>query len=258
MNTNPSPSKTHPTAARRGLSLALAVAAVAALGACTGNPGAGSAAYKEGVLGNGSFVFACDDGIACRPYSNDADKFPKAIASGSNFDVRFVPKGQEGNALVLSDGRRYEGIKTTALAPYVEPAGDGDGFAAVKAGFGTVLARDSRGTIVDYVTLTIVQPDTLIVYDANYDGGLFAKPPPQLEALNMNVDDRGSYRVVAGYARAEAAGSIPVDWSSDDPTVVQIESYSGRVVNVIAKKAGNATLTAKGAGVIKTVPVEVK
>lgn len=236
-----------------------AMVAVAALGAsgalagCNDNPAPGSAAYKEGELGNGDFLFACDDGVACLPYSGDAKRFPKQIATGSNFDVRFVAKGQQGTTINI-DGKQYDGVTVEAVAPYVSKA-PGE-FAAVKPGYGTVIARDSAGTVIDYVTLKIVPPDDLIVYDANYDAAR-GDDPPRIQSITLKVEEAPRYRVVAEYGGNAAAGSIPVKWESKNPAVVAVESYANGVVNLRAKSAGTAEITATGASLEKTIEVEV-
>jgi hypothetical protein len=224
-----------------------------ALSGCNDNPAPGSTAYKEGELGNGDFLFACDDGVACLPYSGDAKKFPTAIASGATFDVRFVAKNQQGTSITI-DEKRYDGITTVGLAPYVSSGPSG--FSASKPGFGTILVRDSGGTVIDYVTLKFVKPDTLVVYDAAYDVGR-GKEPPAIQALNLKVDDASSYRVVAQYNRESIAGSIPVEWESESPDIVEVESYTRGVVNLRAKGAGKTTLVANGGGLAKTINVEV-
>lgn len=245
-----------------GLSVVALAVAAAFVAGCNGNPPPGSAAYKEGELGNGDFLFACDDGVACLPYSGDAKKFPRAIASGATFDVRFVSKNEQGATVNVDfvdvDGKRYEGLRTTALPPFVEEGPDGS-FVAAKPGFGTVVVRDQHSFVVDYVTLNIVKPDALVVYDANYDVA-FGTSPPQLQTVTLKVDERSSYRVFAEHARDPIAGSIPVTWTSADPEVLAVESYSprSRVVTVVAKKAGTTTLQAEGAGLTKPITVEVK
>jgi hypothetical protein len=240
--------------ARRGAVIAVALLAASAT-ACT-NPVPGSDAYKEGELGNGSFLFACDDGLACLPYSGDAQKFPKAIATGATFDVRFVAKNQQGSIIIIND-HTYEGVRTSGLGPYVSDGATG-GFVAEQPGFGTIFARDSHNTIIDYVTINIVKPDSLVVYDAN-TGVSFAKDPPRIQSVSMAVEDRKSFRVVAARTNEPVAGSIPVEWSSDHPEYVEIESYTSHVATVHAKQAGTATLTAKGGGTLeKTINVEVK
>ncbi|OJY25133.1 MAG: hypothetical protein BGO98_09040 [Myxococcales bacterium 68-20] len=233
--------------------IATVTLSIGALAGCSGNPTAGSEAYKEGELGNGDFLFACDDGLACLPYSGDAKRFPDAIASGATFDVRFVAKNQQGPVIVIKE-KRYEGIKTVAIGPYVSQGPDG--FAAVKPGYGTVMVRDSGGTVIDYVTLKIVKPDALIVYDANYDVAK-GNVPPRIQALNLKVDQTPSYRVVAEYNLKAVAGSIPVEWTSDASDVVVVESYSDRVVNLRAKGVGKTKIKADAGGLVKEIDVEV-
>jgi hypothetical protein len=226
---------------------------IGALSGCNGNPAPGSEAYKEGELGNGDFLFACDDGVACLPYSGDAKKFPSKIATGSIFDVRFVGKNQQGTVITIKD-KKYDGIKTEPVAPYVSKGPDG--FVAVQPGYGTLIVRDSKGIVIDYVTMHFVQPDDLIVYDANYDAAK-GKQPPQIQTLNLKVDATPSYRVVAEHAAEAVAGSIPVKWESLDDTIVEVESYSRGVVNLRAKGVGKTKISAKGAALEKQMDVEV-
>lgn len=238
---------------KRTTTIAGAIAlSIGALAGCN-NPASGSPAYKEGELGNGDFLFACDDGAACLPYSGDAAKFPAQIAIGSSFDVRFVSRGQQGSVITIND-KRYEGIVAQPVAPYVSKGPDG--FVAKKPGYGTIIVRDSKGTVIDYVTLKIVQPNDLIVYEASYDVSR-GKEPPRIQAMNLKVGESPSYRVVAEYGAEPAAGSIPVKWESDDNTVVEVESYSRGVVNLRAKGAGKTKVKASGAALEKQIDVEV-
>ena len=232
---------------------ALALAMGGVLAGCSSNPSPGSGAYKEGELGNGDFLFACDDGVACLPYSGDAKKFPGQIATGSNFDVRFVSKDQQGPDIFI-DNKRYEGVVAQPLEPYVSKGPEG--FTAKKPGWGTIVVQDSKGTLIDYVTIKIVQPNDLIIYEAGYDVSR-GKEPPRVQAMNLKVGDAQSYRVVAEYAAEPAAGSIPVKWESNDPATIQVESYTRGVVNLRAKKAGKTTVTATGAALEKQIDVEV-
>ena len=232
--------------------LALAALASMMLTGCPGeNPGPASTAYKKGELGNGGFLFACDDSVACDRWStNDAADFPAAIATGAVFDVRFVESGEQGWT-PLSSGK-YHGVTEQPVEPYV---GKGyDGFTSLRPGLGTIVARDSRGNIVDYVTLKIVKPDALVVYAAEYRG---PRPAP-IDALSLAPAERRSYRTVAEHGHEPVAGSVRVRWESADPSVVRIESYQRGVVNVLAGAAGKTKLVAVGAALTKEIEVEVK
>lgn len=229
-----------------------AVLSLFALAGCTSNPPAGSSAYKEGKLGNGSFLFKCDDAVACDRWStDDAKDFPTHIAAGSNFHLRFVADGQEGTTLNIK-GRRYDGITLAPVGPYVSSGPDG--FAAVNAGYGTVYARDSNGAVIDYVTLRIVKPNDLVVYQAEYKG----VDPPPVANIEMTVGQRQAFRTFGRYNQQAIAGSIPVQWKSADSNIVDVESYSRGVVTLLPKAAGKTKLTAVGAGLSKELDVEVK
>jgi hypothetical protein len=223
-----------------------------ALAGCTGNPPEGSTAYKEGKLGNGSFLFKCDDSVACDRWStDDAKDFPTQIALGSNFHLRFVADGQEGTTLNIN-GRRYDGITLAPVGPYVSSGPEG--FAAVQAGYGTVYARDSNGAVIDYVTLKIVKPDELVVYQAEYKG----VDPTPVTTIEMTVGQRQSFRTFGRYNHEAVAGSIRVQWKSADPDVVEVESYTRGVVTILPKKRGNTKLTAVGQALTKEIDVDVK
>ena len=237
---------------------AATLGAIALLGAgtgCNGNPTTGDAAYKEGELGNGDFLFTCDDTVACHRWSNDAKRFPTQIATGSNFDVRFVAKGEQGTtSTILVKDKKYEGITTDAIAPYIGKGGSE--FAALKPGYGTVVVRDNRGVIIDYVTLKIVQPDGLVVYDASFDATKNSDPLA-IQNLNVKVGETPSFRVVAEYNLQPVAGAIPVKWEPVDPNIVEVASYARGVVNLRAKAVGKTTLKAVGGGLTKEMNVEV-
>jgi hypothetical protein len=239
-------------------------------GGCNGNPSVGSPAYKEGRLGNGSFLFRCDDSVACDRWSTgDAKDFPDLIATGANFNLRFVADGQEGTITIA--GTRYDGVTIEPVSPYV---GRGPlGFASLKPGFATVIARDAKGYVIDYVTLNIVKPDSLVVYSAEYKGS----SPVPVEKMTFTTSatssssssssstggtpitsgSRKSFRTVGQVSLRAIAGSIQVKWESADPTIADVESYSGGVATVIGKKVGTTKLKAIAGGLEKNIDVEV-
>jgi hypothetical protein len=238
-----------------------AFAVVATVGCNSTDPPEGSPARKAGSLGNVDFVFSCaDTGAACLPYSGDAAKFPDRIATGSTFDVRVISKDQPSPSIIVINEHRYEGITIDGVSPYF---GRGvDGLVAKQPGIGTLIVHDSAGTVIDFVPLTIVQPKTLLVYDANYNSTI-GKEPPRVSSAKLKVGDTQGYRVV-GEADSTAtsggsaiAGSFPVEWTSSDDKIVSIDGYDGGVVNLRANAVGTVTLTADGAGIRKTLEVEV-
>lgn len=224
-----------------------------ALGACTPNPSPGDAAYRDGSLGQGSFAFACDDGLACHVTSSgDAKTFPSMIATGSRFDVRFVPNDEQGVDDPF-DSSSTNGIVITPVAPYLENGIDG--LAAVKPGWGTLLATDATGAVVDYIIVTIVQPDALVVYDANTP--LTLENPASIDEVSLSPGDTRTFRVVAEKNDERVAGALTTSWSSSDESILDVDRSPGGLVTVRAKKAGSATLTAKGAALETKVTVDV-
>jgi hypothetical protein len=225
---------------------------VALAGCNSGNPEQGSPAYREGKLGNGSFLFRCDDSVACDRWStNSAKDFPTRIATGSTFNLRFVVDGKEGGTLDIN-GTTYTGITLEPVRPYVSSGPNG--LSAIQPGYGTVLAKDASGHIIDYVTLMIVQPDSLVVYKADYKGSA----PPPVQAIRMTVGERQSFRTVAQYKLEAIAGSIQVGWNPLDRAVADVESYTKGVVTIVAKSEGKTTLAVQGAALPEgNIAVEV-
>jgi hypothetical protein len=223
------------------------VCAAATLIAC-GNPPAGSPEYKQGALGNGGFLFQCGDSVACDRWSDgNAKDFPSQIATGSTFQLRFVAAQDQGDLNADSQ----QGTTLRPLPPYVSSGPEG--FTMLKPGLGTVIARNAAGSVIDYVTLRIVKPDALVVYAAEYKGD----SPPPIESLTLASSNRRSLRTVGQWNKQALAGSIHIEWTSSDDNVIGVESYTGGVVTLLAKKAGTATLTAAGAALTKTISVQV-
>jgi hypothetical protein len=231
-----------------GLLAVSGLVSVLGLAACS-TPAPGSTAYKQGTLGNGGFLFQCDDSVACDRWStNNAKDFPTQIATGSTFHLTFVASQDQGDVF---SGNAYPGSTLNAVAPYVSSGPDG--FTMVKPGYGAVVVRQPDGAVIDYVTLKILKPDALVVYAAEYKGD----NPPPVDSLSLKVNDRKSFRTVGQKDKSALAGSIRVEWTSADPNLLTVESYAGGVVNIVAKAAGTTTLTAAGAALTKAITVQV-
>lgn len=238
-------------AIRVGLLPALVLAALAMATGCAGvgNPSPSSPSVKTGTLGNGGFTFKCDDSVACDRYHN-ADTFPSSIAEGSTFDLQFF---------LRADSHGYDYLKNAEAGTTIEPVGKyvnqgASGFAAVEAGIATVTARDNKGWIVDYITVNIVKPAGLVVYDASYTGD----DPPRIASIQLDPGESRSFRTVAkGADQQVLAGLVTVEWTSDDKNVVDVESYSKGKVTIVAKASGVAHLVAKGAALEQTIDVTV-
>jgi hypothetical protein len=231
---------------------ALVLGLAAAAMACTGgerNPSPSSTSVQKGQLGNGGFTFRCDDSVACDRWNN-ADNFPDAVALGSTFEMQFY----------LLDGTRgYSYLKDAERGTTVEPVGKylghgAAGFAAVAPGVATIAARDQKGWLVDYITVRIRKPDSLVVYDSEYRG----EDPTRIQRVTIPAKgDRKSFRVVAQAGVEALAGMVTVEWSSDDESIVAVEGYSKGKVTIVATGTGSTKLRAKGASLEQELPVTV-
>ena len=230
----------------------LAAAAVAFAAGCTGgerNPSPSSTSVQKGQLGNGGFTFRCDDSVACDRWNN-ANTFPEAVALGSTFEMEFY----------LLDGTRgYSYLKEAERGTTIESVGKyinrgASGFAAIEPGIATIASRDQKGWLVDYITVRIRKPDSLIVYDSEYKG----EDPTRIQRANLEtVGDRKSFRVVAKAGVEALAGMVTVEWTSEDESIVAVEGYSKGKVTIVAMGKGSTKLHAKGASLEQELPVTV-
>lgn len=231
----------------------LAVSVVSVTAGCTGgerNPAPSSQSVQKGQLGNGGFTFRCDDSVACDRWNN-ADKFPDAVALGSTFDLQFYLLDGTRGFSYLKDAERG-----TTIVPVGKFMNNGvSGFAAVEPGVVTIAARDQKNWLVDYITVRVRKPDSLVIYDSEYKGD----NPGRLLRINIDEGTTKSFRVVAQAGVEQLAGSVTVEWSSDDDTVAAVESYSRGKVTILATgtKGATTTLRAKGASLEQTLTVTI-
>jgi hypothetical protein len=213
-----------------------------------------SSGYQPGALGNGGFLFNCDSvATSCSHFSNDANKFPKAVAVSSTFSVRFVPKSDtSGIQIHFNESAPDKGITVESVGDYITTGPSG--LTAVKLGFATLASKDAAGQLVDYTTIRIVKPDTLVVYPASTSA---APTPVAKVTLSLASSDLKSYQAFARSGAEELAGKLQIDWASSDPTTFDV-NVSAAGATLTAKKAGNATLRVTGATFLQEIPVEVQ
>jgi hypothetical protein len=146
------------------------------------------------------------------------------------------------------------GTTTESIGKYINRGASG--FAAVEPGIATIAARDSKGWLVDYITVRIRKPDSLIVYDSEYKG----EDPTRIQRVTIaEKGDRKSFRVVAQAGVEALAGMVMVEWTSEDDSIVAVEGYSKGKVTIIAtgQPGQSTTLHAKGASLEQELPVSI-
>lgn len=243
----------------RAMAKALVGAAFAIIALGCGEPAAGDPAYKNGDLGKGGFLFGCADGVACRTFSGDAAKFPKKVASGSTFAVRFVANEDMGGGNIVdfdTSDTEYNGTHVEGVAPFFTRAPGIGIAAATRPGIGTLVARTSDGTVIDVTALTIVKPAKLVVYEADATSATTSVTTLSLSAKD-SVGKR--LRIVAQNAASDIlAGSITHAWTFDPPNIARVDRKDDGVSTFVGLKAGTTTATVTGAALTATVTVEVK
>jgi hypothetical protein len=233
--------------------LALALGATAFGTGCSAAPGTTDPSYAPGELGNGGFVFSCDDSVACDKYSGTADKFPKDnISVGSRFNVRFLPKGAVVG-IAPTDPSKGQTLGTVG-DDYLTTA-PGGAFSAQKAGFASLVARSADGRLVDFITVEIQKPDSLVVYDT--DSGSSDSDLVELDSITLKVGESKSIRALARAHGRDLAGALRYDWTAVDASVVGIGSATDTRATIVGKQAGTTSLMIEGGSFQQTVKVEV-
>lgn len=237
----------------RNLSTAVALGALLFGAGCTiSSAGPG---YEEGELGNGGFLFTCDDSVACEDDTNDASAFPSAVSLGATFAVRYVPQTRAGTDIRFNESEKNRGITVSPTGQFISSGPDG--FVGIKEGYGTLASRDASGRIIDYVTLRVAKPDALVVYEASLSSGATAPTPVKVDNVELRTGSRRSYRVRAQENHQDLAGSLRVQWESDDESIVAIDSVQSNTVTVTAKKEGTTKLHATGGTFVEDIVVTV-
>ncbi|MDB4946887.1 MAG: hypothetical protein JWP97_6421 [Labilithrix sp.] len=242
--------------------LFLLVPLLPALAGCSAIDTTGS---RTGELGNGGFYLSCDDAVACAPLSDDARQFPDAVAVGSTFTVRFEPPATllQGTNLVLTTapdrgivietvGERAGGAPFLTRGP--------KGLSGQKLGFGTIVARDAAGHVIDFTNLEVAKPDSLVVYRTDEDGhglgtGLAVS---DVTGIEIQRGARQTYRALAQRSRQTLAGSLATQWTSSDESVLVVDQASDGTVTVQGVAAGQASLVVTAATFEQRLTVQVQ
>lgn len=224
----------------------MAAAAALLIVGCSSKLESGTPAYKAGELGNGGFEFTCDDSVACNKF-NAAATFPNTVARGASFRVKYVPRDARTNEPGSSAGVTTSAVGNTYLS--YGP----DGFVGVKAGLGTITARNAQGQLVEFTTIKIEKPDTIVVYDGEYSG---TTTPPLIDKVTLSVGERKTLRALARSGGHDLAGLLQYEWATDG-VIVGVDSPMQGKATITAKKAGTATLTVTGGTFTQEIPVEV-
>ncbi len=226
---------------KRLLFLFLPIAAFVACEPVDVSPG--SPSYQGGHLGNGGFAFTCDDSVVCGDY-NAADKFPDAVALGSKFTIRYIAKsGSSSTGVTLSD----------VGGTHLSNLGAGD-FTAIAEGVATVAAKDSGGTLVEWVELPIRRPDAIVISNTKSSSAL-AKTTIDIDAYD---DDLLQFRASAQYQHNALAGELGYEWASSDASILRVQPNGEGRAYVTPMKAGTVTLTATGGTFSQSIEVEVR
>lgn len=206
---------------------------------------------KPGELGNGGFYFSCDDAVSCLRYSNDAAKFPKSVALGSNFRVRFVSNASTSKQISFDDSSPDRGITVEPVGAFVSRGPNG--LTALKVGEATLISRDAAGRLIDFVNVHVSKPDALVVYEAQDVGD----SPARVSEIELHKNQRTSYRAFAQEKMAVLAGTLGVEWRTEPEAVLSIDGVTDGTVTVVGRTPGSAKLIATGGTFSTEIPVTV-
>ena len=228
------------SAMERLIAIGVASLLVTALAACSSDIGPGSSEYGAGSLGNGGFAYTCDESVKCGE-SNSADPFPTTVSLGGKFTVRYVPRtSNQSDAVGITVGTVGTDYFTFAV---------GDALVAKTPGFGTLVARDRTGTVVDFQVLKIAKPTAIAV---------FAKDVEILGDTSMSSSETRLFRATARAGTDDLAGVLNYEWTVDKPDVIQVNPTGTGSVNITGRGPGSATLTVTGGTLTQTLTVTVE
>lgn len=219
----------------------IAATVVIALAGCgeAGQPTGASVA--AGQLGNGGFAFTCDDSVACDRYSNTAKTFPDAIALSSTFRIQYVAKDPKTTGITVG------AVGDSFIAPSPK------GFTALRAGWATIVARNASGEILEFLSVPVQKPDSLVVYDAGYVGS----SPTPITTVKMNVGDVRSLRALARAGRVDLAGTLQYEWTSPADGVLSVYGDATGKVTIVASNAGSTRVRVVGGTFEEELAVQV-
>jgi hypothetical protein len=228
--------------AHASLATLAALAALAALAGCQSNGVPTGAQVATGQLGNGGFAFDCDDSVACDRYTNAAKSFPDAIALSSTFTIRYVPKS--GGS---STGVTVGAVGETFIAPGV------NGLTALHTGYGTIVARNASGAVVEFASVPIYKPESLVIYDAAYTG----TSPVPITSVTLHVGEVRNLRALARAHTFDLAGTLQYEWTSPSDGVLTLNQEATGKVTLSGATVGTTHLTVAGGTFEQDLSVQV-
>jgi hypothetical protein len=203
-----------------------------------------------GELGNGTFAYPCDTSTLSCDADNHATPFPTAVASGAKFKIDFQRPDNKANIeSVLPISKQI-----------IDVAPDGY-FTANRAGWGGFMAKNPGGQLVDFSEVRIVKAGSVWLNAHSDDPLVTDQNDFQTLTITTGGISQATYNISANLhssTKELLAGEVDFEWKVTDPTVVEITNPSGHKATITGKKAGTTTLTVSGAGVTKTVSVQVK
>ena len=233
------------------------ISAVIALVAVTSGCSATDSGYQGGELGNGGFYLSCDDAVACASGTDDAKKFPKTVAVGSTFSVRFTNVTQSGTNIQLTNAPD-QGITIDPVGSFITRGVQG--LSGQTVGIATIAAHDAAGQLIDFVNIEVGRPDALVIYDATDAGDSdFSTTTPTIVS-SLDLQSTGDTRTLRAFAqrnKTTLAGTLAIEWTSSDPSIVDIVSTDGGGATIVGKKSGSANITATGGTFTQSIEVTV-
>lgn len=196
-----------------------------------------------GELGAGSFTYECEqEGYdpACADSFSNQHTVPAKVAVEAPFEVTFY----------ATSGSDEPGTASVVAASGEMISGSNARFTFVKPGFGAILARESSGTIIDFLHIQALPVDHL---------GLRAGGKDVSDTLQMDVGD--SLLVTAEPEDAQGAilsGALEYTWSATEDIVsLDVQDYSPNQVELVANAEGTVQVTVSAAGRAQTIQLVI-
>lgn len=196
-----------------------------------------------GELGAGSFTYECEqEGYdpACADSFSNQQTVPAKVAVDAPFEVTFY----------AGSGGDEPGTASVIAASSEMIFGSSAGFTFQKPGHGAILARESSGTVIDFLHLQALPVDHLDLRA----GGQAASG-----TLQMEVGDSLLLTAEPEDAQGDIlSGALTYTWSSNGDIVdLDVQDYSINQVELVANAEGTVQVTVSAAGRAETIQVVV-
>jgi hypothetical protein len=198
----------------------------------------GSDSGSTGALGQSETSPECDPGdVSC---GLDG---PIAVGARLPLQISITAPGVAASSIAL------ESTKTNVLAV------DGASVKGVKPGFATLTMLDKNAWVIDFLTVSVEEPDRIALFRRK-DAGLEPSPLPSRMQIAVGDDFEVSLQAFLGATRL--LGDLEATWTVDGSSVRMLDGGRPATRRFRAAAAGTSTINVQSANRAATLVLEVQ